>query len=537
MTALDAVDLFAGPGGWDVGAQALGLHVLGSEKDENACRTRRANDLPTIEGDVRELDPLEDRFDAPGLIASPPCQTFSTAGSGSGRRAMDDVLAGVETLMEGWILPVYEDERTALVLEPLRWILARHRAGRPFEWIVLEQVPNVLPVWKAYAIALATLGYSAKAATLSAEEYGVPQTRKRAILVARLGALVEFPTPTHTRYRHGHPQAEIEPGRLPWVSMADALTWGILGGSVETGQNSRVVGGTVPYSKSIDAPSPTVTGQTRSWRVRSNYGTGGDPANRGERSADEPSATITSKAGRNVYVPTDAPEDSEGPWAFAGAGAAARKASGQVPRGTHEPAHTVTGGQSAAWVPAGSPDASEEEWAYRNGNQANSAVRPVTDPAPTAHFGARGNDVRFVSNAQANATVRRGDEPAPTIMAAHDHAERRWEPNFADQSGTETDHEWPENRPSTTVAGRGLVQNPGATANRFNGSTKSRNDGVRVTPQEAAILQTFPPDFVWEGTKTSVFQQIGNAVPCLLAYRVLQAVHAPPEPHDRGELF
>lgn len=36
--------------------------------------------------------------------------------------------------------------------------------------------------------------------------------------------------------------------------------------------------------------------------MRSNYGTGGDPAARGERAASEPASTVTSKVDRNKWV-------------------------------------------------------------------------------------------------------------------------------------------------------------------------------------------------------------------------------------------
>ncbi|MCY9111218.1 DNA cytosine methyltransferase [Bacillus atrophaeus] len=46
----------------------------------------------------------------------------------------------------------------------------------------------------------------------------------------------------------------------------------------------------------------------------------------------------------------------------------------------------------------------------------------------------------------------------------------------------------------------------------------------RLTINEAALIQTFPKDYKFYGNKTSVYKQIGNAVPCLLAEAVAKAV-------------
>ncbi|MFJ7910026.1 hypothetical protein [Kitasatospora sp. NPDC096204] len=51
------VDLFAGVGGLDLPARALGIHVTGIEKSPDACATRRAAGLATIEDDVRRYGP------------------------------------------------------------------------------------------------------------------------------------------------------------------------------------------------------------------------------------------------------------------------------------------------------------------------------------------------------------------------------------------------------------------------------------------------------------------------------------------------
>ena len=37
-----------------------------------------------------------------------------------------------------------------------------------------------------------------------------------------------------------------------------------------------------------------------------------------------------------------------------------------------------------------------------------------------------------------------------------------------------------------------------------------------MTPRELAALQSFPDDFIFEGSKKWQLVQIGNAVPCLL---------------------
>ncbi|MFD8789933.1 MULTISPECIES: DNA cytosine methyltransferase [Streptomyces] len=46
-----------------------------------------------------------------------------------------------------------------------------------------------------------------------------------------------------------------------------------------------------------------------------------------------------------------------------------------------------------------------------------------------------------------------------------------------------------------------------------------------ITHYEAALIQGFPEDYLWHGTKIEIARQIGNAVPVGLARAVAEAIH------------
>lgn len=228
---MKTLDLFAGAGGWDVAGARLGLHIDRAEIWLYAIATAENAGFLTPYRNVAELKLTAGQYEL--QLGSPPCQTYSMAGKGDGRKNLDRVLLAVHGHHDLSDL----DERIGLVLEPLRLALE----GRP-RLIAWEQVPAVLPIWEACAEVLRENGYSVATGILNAEQYGVPQTRRRAVLVARLDSEARLPVPTHSRFWSRNP-GRLDPDVKPWVSMAEALGWGmterpsmtVCGGGTETG--------------------------------------------------------------------------------------------------------------------------------------------------------------------------------------------------------------------------------------------------------------------------------------------------------------
>lgn len=414
---------FAGPGGTSMGLRMLGLDSVGVEYEASAVATARAAGFKRWLADVTSPEVRSYLWNLWGYCASPECQSFSLAGKGEGRAALAH-LAEAAYLVAAGATPedavaLVRDEALSksatLSLEPLLVI----RDHRP-RWIALEQVPGVLPLWEVYAEILRGWGYSVDTGVLNAEQYGVPQTRKRAILVASLDRVAMLPKPTHSRYYSRTP-TKLDDGVQKWVSMAEALGWA----------PSSLVG----FPRRSDGRGEDIELDGVAYRARD------------LRLASDPAQTITEKA--RSFQRFDAMGDV------------------RSSRGT---------------------------------------IRSIDEPAPTITSSMDNGNFQFIELSEREAVA--------AIVA----------PRVNNQSGTEFDLAWPLDRPAPVVAGRELITMPGANANRFNGSTKSRNDGVRVTVAEAGILQSMPADYPWQGTKTQQFQQVGNMVPALLQAAIVHAL-------------
>jgi DNA (cytosine-5)-methyltransferase 1 len=190
--------LFCGAGGSSDGIRRAlpGVDVQGVDLDPDACATHEAAGFPTLQADLTDLDasafgPVD------GLWASPPCTDFSQLGA---RRGVDGPTGALIYAARDWAVRLWPD------------------------WVVFEQVPPVLPYWQRFAAHLGTLGYWTWAGLLNAADYGVPQTRSRAFLLASRTGPVRPPAPTHEESPSPHPRL-FDVGRPSWVTMAAALSW------------------------------------------------------------------------------------------------------------------------------------------------------------------------------------------------------------------------------------------------------------------------------------------------------------------------
>ncbi len=344
------LDLFAGPGGWSHALSVLGVRDIGLEWDPWACRTRARAGQATLRTDVALYPTWPWVGHTRGLIASPPCQAWSMAGKRLGlvdqplvHQAVADLATGRDTREQ--LLAACRDERSLLAAEPMRYLYALNTVGEP-EWVAMEEVPDVLPLWRQYAAVLRHWGFSAWTGILNAADYGVPQTRRRAILLASRNRTAAPPSPTHAQV--AEPESLFGPGRVRWLSMAEALGWG-----------------------ATDRPVPTVC-------AGGGPGGGPEPFPSGSRQA------LANARKRGLWRPQSPPADGVPEPQTRGAARTFR-------HGTR----SATPADAAA--PTCTSEATHWQWSLRSNNQANATVRRADEPAGTLFFGHRANECTWVA--------------------------------------------------------------------------------------------------------------------------------------------
>lgn len=240
------IDLFCGAGGFSKGLELAGFECIGGiELKEVIAKTHQLNHKhsKTIYGDIRDISPQKfaeiigtNHVDV--IIGGPPCPTFSTIGDAKIRSVTGK--------------PTSEDPRNQLFLEYLKYV----DFFRP-EIFVIENVPNFITKYNGAIFNTAVqiiedIGkndtengegiYEVKkpVQVINSVYYGVPQTRRRMMLVAhkKSGKTFEYPKPTHY-----YDQSDEESKSLiPCTTVEDAI-----GDLPQITDNWRI--SEMPYSK------------------------------------------------------------------------------------------------------------------------------------------------------------------------------------------------------------------------------------------------------------------------------------------------
>ncbi len=175
-----AIDCFAGCGGMTEGLKQAGFRVIGAiENEPKACEVYALNhpevkrwekDIQTIsvEAIKRALRLKKGELDLLG--GCPPCQGFSTLRTYNGGRCV-------------------EDKQNDLIFEFQRLIL-----GLLPKHVMMENVPGLYhnQRFEDFKQAIEAAGYQVKAQLLNVRDYGVPQRRRRLVLLASRVSTVDF---------------------------------------------------------------------------------------------------------------------------------------------------------------------------------------------------------------------------------------------------------------------------------------------------------------------------------------------------------
>ncbi|MBB5121477.1 cytosine methyltransferase [Streptomyces eurocidicus] len=214
---IKVIDLFAGAGGFSTGFHAYVpeghtaspfVSVAAVEFDEAAASTYAAN-FPEAEvhaGDIGEWDP-GDFIGSEVILGGPPCQGFS----GLGKEKADDPR---NQLWQEYIRVVKKVSPKIFIMENVDRFL---RSGQ------FEELKKITAPGEQLE------EYELRVEILNSADYGVPQARKRAIVIGTHKDLpvTKHPRPTHDRKADAWQPALADPGDSeppqPWVAVGPAV--------------------------------------------------------------------------------------------------------------------------------------------------------------------------------------------------------------------------------------------------------------------------------------------------------------------------
>ncbi|WP_423494522.1 DNA cytosine methyltransferase [Microbacterium esteraromaticum] len=169
------VSLFSGGGGLDLGFEAAGCEtVVTVDNDPEACKTLRYNrpEWDVFEGDIRDWS--AEISDVDIVIGGPPCQGFSSAGKGDPRDPRN-------FLWMEYMRVVERLKPRAIVLENVSALTHRKNG---------DHLTGIMT-------ALEEQGYEFVYGVLNAADFGVPQARRRLVVIGLRDGAPTMPEPTH----------------------------------------------------------------------------------------------------------------------------------------------------------------------------------------------------------------------------------------------------------------------------------------------------------------------------------------------------
>ena len=442
----------AGFGGVEIALREFGVETTGIEIDNAIAEVNRYNGGHCLTADLLDVD--VDPADYVGWWLyhfSPPCPRFSLARNSKAVQSLRDQvldLARHQRVING---ETEQDIRLA------RKICEFIRVGRP-EYFTLENVWGYRKSlsWHLIQYTLLEEGYGIDAWHLNAADYGVPQSRKRMIVIARRdGRQPAKPWPTHAKRPDmftkpwwgwysaiedlipSLPESQFAPWQMDRLPDELKTFLMMIGNTNRNGFDNKPgrgcltqnepantvtskLGGAMPKaflipvqkhstSLGVDSPAPTITAAHKSQEHRALLVPGDNTSNNTVRESDEPMVTIQSR------TPGRCPHRAF----ILGQGSRSELKEGD------EPTDTVTANGNQSGVKAVIIDsANSSSGSIRSGDELFFTVTTNAKTAPSKAF-VVGGRYQTPSNGKSRTVQNRGADCPIWTICAIEHMDTR----------------------------------------------------------------------------------------------------------------